>query len=339
MTIHFVPVGGLEHPVFQGTGAKDDVLVVLQFPAAYPKEIIDGLWEKIEAWSATLERVDPQASWFTEQPWLSRQALRARLTNLRAPREAAMALLALVQAHGVDIKEAFFARWRQLPDMEIWGPVPDPRARVGQTHFDTPEAFMAAAFGLSQEPPPSEYDWELRGAFEKEDQSLLLEDRGAPLYWPGLRICYGLAPDAFVEPDERTSEIAEALADALDKAFSPIFYPAHMPEWRPAPWDHNGTKHRIDRLSHGGRTGYGFAIGAGDLMHVYTQGNLRYREYEVFDALARVIATKNLAPVVTWCRQSRPLLGPLSQPRAHIFQVWEREERPVRAPGDAPRAP
>ena len=85
-----------------------------------------------------------------------------------------------------------------------------------------------------------------------------------------------------------------------------------------------GQKQAIDRITWNGRFGYGFAVFAGDLMQAFSTAEIRYRDYELMQALEDVVTKNALAPVIAWRRMGKPLAGPVSQPTHYAIQLWEK---------------
>jgi hypothetical protein len=311
------PPGGLDHPLFDAPGPQDHVLAVLTFAGPQAEPALQQAEAALQAWSRGAGRLDPNDAVHAEEPWLSRTSLRVRAHNLQHPREALRRLLTRLEQAGVPVAEAFFSRLEPIGG-GLYAPARAPAHPRERAHFHDADEFLATLFDPAAEPPASEYESQLRGAIRLPTGELLLEERGMPLYLPGLRLGYGNARGGFTAPDARTREVRDALSAALDASFRGLLGK------RPTFFDHTGRPGELDRLSARGRVGYGFGVPSAELVYRYTQELYRYREPELFEAVEQAVAKLGLSSAVAWQRYGEALHGELRASQMHVVQLWEK---------------
>jgi hypothetical protein len=317
-----VPSEGLEHPVFQGLGPDDHLIVVGIFAGDPGDEAVTSVETIAREWAAKAKRPGGDEV-LVDEPLVTGRGFRLRVGNLAHPKRDVAALVADL-GKAAPLKECFFACWSKVEGEEVMFPRVDPRAPLPASGDTGPAELAAAALSpkKGRASPPSEIFSQLRGAFEREGGDLILEDRGAAVHRPGLRIVYGLAPMEDVASDARTAEIKAALHRAIAERFE------GLDDAVPQPNDKKARKGEIDAFRFGDRRGYGFAIAANDLLVLYSHEYCRYRESELFDALERVVRETGLAPVIMWRRMATPVpMTPLSKPSIYVIQLWEAVRR------------
>ena len=314
-TIHWVPSEGLSHPILETLGPKDHLILAFVFA---PEAATDSALEAVEAACTKWGTKE-----FDEEPNLTGRVLRVRLKGLKAPVKQVRALVDAVGG-AIDLKEIFFAPWRKSAGSDLMMPMEDPRAPRTRGGFKDAAEYMKAVLGESEDIPRSEHPMELKGGYLRSDDSMMLEIRGMPLFTPKVRICYGLVRDEVAEATSRLAQVRDSLEAALEKRFSTIYCSPGDEDLRPRFMNRAGQKQAIDRIVWNGKFGYGFAVYAGDLMQAFSTAEIRYRDYELMQALEDVVTKNALAPAIAWRRMGKPLAGPVSQPTHYAIQLWVR---------------
>jgi hypothetical protein len=255
-----VPRDGLSNPSFDGMGPDEDLIVSLSFLPA----LTDLQLRTVYRWVRGLERAgeswEPGASPFAAgDPFVHEHLFHARLGNLPDPRATVAALVETLTAAGARVQDAFFACWERGAD-GVMRPRRDPRAPEGTR--------------------PSELDGDLKGGILVMDE-LVLEHRGAPLYFPEARIAYGLLPHERVCAGKPPEAVERALTEAITAGWATLFQAPGKHAARPKPLNEAGETDRVDRIVSGARTGYLFSIEAQSLLDRPSPGSCRFREYEL----------------------------------------------------------
>ncbi len=317
-----VPREGLTAPVFDGMGAGDDLIVSLSFSPGLTDRQLHVVYRWLRALAQSADRGDPGKSPFeTAEPFVHEHLFHARLGNLHDSRAAVLALIADLTAASARIKDSFFARWRWRPD-GVMGPSRDPRAPAEHPDVATVREYLDRLWDPDAVPPASELEVDLRGGFLDRNE-LVLEHRGTPLFFPDLRIGYGVAPYGLAPADRRTEEVRRVVVEALDAGWRTLFKAPGMAHTRPQPLSHDGGVDQVDRIVCGTRSGYLFSIEAVQLLDRPAPSSCRYREYELMEAVLDAVGRLGLAPVVTWQRYGTPLMGRIRRPDTVEVQLWE----------------
>jgi hypothetical protein len=322
-TLHTTPRGGLDHPVFAGAGPHDQLLVALAFEPPLTEAELAAVQAELDRWSAAVPRAEAGEPAHCDEPFLGERTLRIRVHNLVDPRAALRELVAALGAIA-PLRELHASRWVVLPERDAPAAVLDPAAPEERIHFPSHDDYLRSVFDLSHLPAASEYESQGNGAFQTRTGDIVLEERGVPLHLPPLRIGYGTAKASFAPADARTAAVRDALAASLARAFGDLAA-ARTPRFS----DHAGAVGQLDRLQLGARAGYGFALQSPELVQRLSVQRYRYREPELFEALAEVIRERELAPIVTWQRFGKPFGKEWRSVELHVFQLWE--------PGPPPR--
>jgi hypothetical protein len=315
--IYLTPRGGLEHRVFESSGPGDQFLAAYAFEPPLDEAGLAAVQRALDVWSHAAARAEPDEPVHCDEPFLSPRTLRIRVHNLLDPR-AALGELSRVLGEAAPVREAHHSRWRALPEREEPSPVLDPDAPVELSQFADHAGYLRAVFDPASPPPASGYEGFGRGAFETRTGDIVLEDRGMPLHLAPLRLCYGTARARFLAPDSRSQIVRDALAPALERAFSPLAQ-AKTPRF----FDHAGALGEIDRIEAAGQRGYGFAFASPELIQRLANTHFRYREHELFEALIPLVESAKLAPVATWQRFGRPFAKSWKSVEMHVLQLWE----------------
>jgi len=320
---HLTPRRGLEHPVFQGAGPGDQLLAALAFEPKLTDAQLKIAQAILDKWSHDAARAEAEEPCHCDEPFLGERTLRIRVHNLAEPLNA---LRELVKSLGdtLPLREGHFSRWRAFEDREEPAAVLDPEAPEERTQFPVHDDYLRAVFDPESLPPASEYESQGKGAFETRTGDIVMEDRGVPLHLPPLRIGYGTARAKFTPTDAQASRVRDAIQAALKQTFDTLAA-AKLPQI----FDHVGAIGTVDRVEITGRVGYGFALASPELIQRLSVNRFRFREAEIFEALADAISKLELAPIVTWQRFGKPFAKSWRQEDMHVFQLWE--------PGPPPR--
>ena len=326
MTAHqprVVPRDGLANPVFDRAGPAEDLIVSLSFLPGLTDQQIRVVHRWLRATAAAPDRATPDTSPFAAaEPFVHEHLFHARIGNLADPRGAVRALLAELNAAGVRIKDSFYACW-EWRSTGVMGPRRDPRSPVDPPVPSTVREYLDRLWDPRAVPPPSEVEADLKGGFVALAE-LVLEHRGSPLYFPGVRIGYGTAPFDQAPPDRRTEEVRRVLVDALTEGWRTVFKAPGKGHTRPQPLNRDGAVDRISKITCGTRVGYLFAIESVQLLDRPSPRSCRYREYELMEAVIDAVGRLGLAPVVTWQRFGTPtMMGPIRRPDTVDVQIWE----------------
>jgi len=316
--IHMTPRGGLAHPVFEGGGPGDQILCAYAFEPALDEAGLERARQILDAWSESAARAEASEPVHCDEPFLSPRALRIRVHNLQRPAPALEELTRHLAA-AVALREAHHSRWRALPEREEPAPVLDPNGPEELTQFASHAAYLGAVFDLAGPPPASEYEGFGQAAFETRAGDIVLEDRGMPLHLPPLRICYGTGRAEFRPADAQAAKVRDALTASVAQTFAELANP-RVPRF----FDHAGALGQLDRLHLGNRDGFGFAFASPELVQRLANTRFRYREHELFEALAATVEAVGLSPVVTWQRFGKPFAKSWKSLEVHVFQLWER---------------
>lgn len=186
-------------------------------------------------------------------------------------------------------------------------------------------------------PPRSENLFYLRVARFDQSWNILFAERLLSLHQPGIRLCMGTmqSPDSFTgAQDQRSQQIAQAILDALADRFSAdrIWVPPFIQDYAP-PYPARGDwSLGVELVEHQGKRGYSFAIDPPSILQDVGPSVFRYREVELFEALAQVVESMGLAPVILWqlfgepLSQDMPYMAGTPVPTApgyYIVQLWE----------------
>jgi hypothetical protein len=318
-----VPRDGLRHPVFVDMGSEEDLIVSLSFLPG----LTNAQMAVVHRWLKGLDsesklgdmKVSPLAA---GEPFVHEHLFHARIGNLRDPRWAVDSLISSLTEAGGQIRDCFFACWERRPD-GIMGPRRDPGAPEPFGNITCMREYLDRLWDFAATPPPSEVETDLKGGFMSMDQ-LILEHRGSPLYFPEVRVGYGVVPADRQAADRRTSEVRRSVVESLTWGWKTVFKAPGRAEARPQPVNRSGDVDQIDRIRCGTRIGYRFSIQCVQLLDRPSPSSCRYREYELMEAMIDTVARLELAPIVTWQRFGTPTaLKPIAQPETVEVQLWE----------------
>lgn len=326
MTAHqprSVPREGLAHPVFDGMGSDDDLIMSLSFSPG----LTDAQLQIVYRWMRALgdapaDGTVRRSPFEAAEPFVHENLFHARLGNLADPRAEAQRLLDELTAAGVQIKDSFFARWGWRPD-GVMGPRRDPRAPKESIGFATARQYLDQLWDPGAPAPASEIESDLKGGFLAQNQ-LVLEHRGSPLYFPGCRIGYGVAPCVYAPDDERTEQVRRMVVDCFEDGWGTLFKAPGRSSARPQPIGRDGEIDQVEKILCGTRVGYMFTVEYVQLLDRPSPTSCRYREYELMEAVIDAIGRLGLVPVVTWQRFGSPLMmGSVRRPESVEIQIWE----------------
>jgi hypothetical protein len=342
-----MPDGGLQHPVFDGSGAADDLRIHVCFEPVLDPDQVVKVRQLVWAFRETLEqRATDGKSFHGETFWLTDYALSLRLMHLDAPDKAADLLIDELGKQGLPIKELAFMLLRDDPDVPMqWNVMfhvkpgaPHPDDPRGPNSFVDFPTFWRDVWDPDKPQPRSENLFYLKICRFDREFNMLFAERLMSLHLPGIGVCMGTVqePESYDRrEDARKDQVEQAVIEGLAKhlAADRIWIPPFMQNYKPpTPGKHDWSV-GIDTLHHEGRKGYSFAIDPPTIIHDVGPAIYRYREQEVLNALGDVIRDLDLAPVVLWHLFSEPLSGNMphiagtpapSKPKYYIFQLWER---------------
>ena len=318
-----VPREGLDNPAFDGAGDVEDLIVSLSFLPALTDEQMLLIHRWLRGLATAPGRGDPTVSPLAvAEPFVHEHLFHARVGNLRDPRAEVRSLIGELVANGAQIRDAFYACW-EWKSNGIMGPRGDPRAPAEVTGVSSAREYLDRLWDPRSAPPASELDADLKGGFMSMGE-LVLEHRGAPLFFPGARIGYGIVPFERLQPDRRTEQVRRALVGALDEEWKGLFKAPGRGQLRPQPVNSEGAIDQIEKIACGTRVGYLFSIETVQLLTRPSPQSCRFREYELMEAVLDAVGQLGLASVVMWQRFGTPtMMGPIKQPSMIDMQVWE----------------
>ena len=317
--LHTVPVGSLNHPVNAGAGLDSRMHCIVGFSRALrgPESgLCDAL---ITAWEREFSPVYSNRD-------VAGDHLSLVVTRLDDPVRALSLLLSSLH-EALPISEIITSRWEHPEGHPVAGPVPDPRSRqvpMAAT-FDTFEAFWDAAWSPSGPVPVPESAAYLKGAFFDSNRKIVLEQRGMPVWYPDVRVCFGALSgngEEYLPVDAAGQALWVALRSAIESRFAKVWSPAGAPRSLPLPAVRSGAN-GIERVHYRGRNGYAFAVDSHELRHWHAPSVCRYREPELLDALREVVVSQGLAPAIFWRRFQDQIPGmPMGTPSMTVFNLW-----------------
>lgn len=312
--VQVVPQGSLTHPVYEGCGKDSRLHCIVGFsrPLTGPESILVELI--LTAWERAFAPV------FMGRDigrWLS-----VVVTQLEQPVHALSLLLESLEA-SLPVAEVVTSRWEHPEGHPVAGPVADPASRTVamQPTFDTFESYWDSAWSSSGPAPVPESHAYLKGALFDRNRKLVLEQRGMPVWFPDVRVCFGALSgngEEYLPADEVGEQVWAALRESIEHRFSALGGqgPAPLPAIR-------SGEDGIERVSYRGKTGYAFAIGSEALLHWHAPSACRYREPELLEAIREVIVARGLAPVLMWRRFQQQLPGmPMGTPTVLVVNIW-----------------
>ena len=315
--VHVVPEGSLAHPVYEGCGLDSRVHCIVGFsrPLTGPEgSVRDGL---LIAWENEFSPVYVNRE-------VASDHLSIIITQVPDPIRALSLLLSSLQ-EAVPVSEVITSRWEHPEGHPVAGPVPDPRAAAVpmQPVFETFEEYWDAAWSESGPVPVPESAHYLKGAFFNRDRKVVLEQRGMPIWYPDVRMCFGALSgngEEYMPADADGQAVYDALCDAIEGRFAKAWAVRTMP----LPGVRSGDD-GLELVRYRGRTGYSFAIGSQSLLHWHAPSVCRYREPELFAAIREVVLARGLAPVIMWRRFYDPIPGMrLGTPSVIVINLWKR---------------
>lgn len=325
---HTIPHQGLQHAVFDAMGPEDSLSCTVGFSAQLTPQQDTLFLQTLLNWEVAARRVEGEKL-YVERRWSCPENMYLRVVNLYEPRQEMGALLAELHRLELPLQEIILSRWVQQEEGGVWGPMVDPAMPPVRHNFaDFPEFFQWVMSG--QEPVAApENAYYLKGMVPKGGNGMFLEERGMPIYIPGLTVAMGVAENMGEEvlpPDERTQQVADAVADALEQRLARVWHrPSIDPPAPPLPEDRQGLAPAADKIQYAGRIGYVFGLDCRALVHYMSDARVRWREPEVMEAVHTVVRELNLEPVVLWQRfgQEVPMM-PMRVPDIMVIQLWER---------------
>jgi hypothetical protein len=315
--VRTVPDGGLQHPVYEGCGLDSRLHCIVNFSRALQGPegtVLDAL---IAAWEREFSPV------FANRE-VARDHISVIVTQVADPVRALSILLASLE-EALPVSEVITSRWEHPEGQRVAAPVADPRARGVEmvANFDTFDAYWDAAWSEAGPIPVPENDFYLKGAFFNRDRKVVLEQRGMPVWFPDVRVCFGALSGNSEEYLPIDAE-GEALYQALCAAFEARFANAWGVRIVPLPGVRSGED-GVELMRYRGRTGYSFALGCEALLQWHAPSVCRYREPEALAVLREVVLARGLAPMIMWRRFHEPIPGMrLGTPSVMVVNLWKR---------------
>jgi|GEM_PF-1863655 len=319
--VHIVPEGSLSHPVYAGSGVDTRLDCILGFtqPLQGPQGTL--LNAIVHAWEREFAPV------YTNRE-IAFDHLSIAFSGVADPVRALSLLLGSLE-EAFPVSEVITSRWEHPEGDPVAGPVSDPRSREVSMRavFDTFEEYWDAVWSKSGPVPVPESAYYLKGTFFNADNKVVLEQRGMPIWYADVRMCFGALSgngEEYMPADADGQAIWNALRIAIESRFAKVWRPQGVQLQLPLPTVRSGAN-GIEQVHYRGRTGYSFAIDSYALRHWHAPSVCRYREPEVFDAIREVVLTQGLEPVVMWRRFDDPIPGMrVGTPSMLVVNLWKR---------------
>jgi tetratricopeptide (TPR) repeat protein len=291
-----VPAEGADHPVFSSLKEGEVLAVWLSWDEPITQDLAQKFGVALQKAAARTAQKDPKAGIRHDaDPFSIAIFLLACSNDPQAAVRAVLEEIAGVGASPGDSRlaprEVVVARVVPSDTGGISHAVPDPRMDVDADVDHA--ARWAASFDASRRPPASEPEGGLFISMPSLNGNVP-ELRLMPLFFPDVRVVYGLPEVTERERPARADDLAGALARALDARFRGL---------PPGFYGKGDRQQRVDAIASEGRAGYAFALsGLTADMVVHLPHTFRFREYELFAAIADVVRELSLAPAVHWYR-------------------------------------
>lgn len=317
--IHTVPEGGLSHPVFEGCGPDSRVHCIVGFSGSLNGPQSTLLAAALAGW----ERAHAPVYSMRE---VAEDHVSLIVTRLADARSALSTLLETLR-DALPVNEVILQRWEHPEGHPVAGPIPDPRAREVSMApaFDTFDDFWDACWSEQGPVPVPENRHYLRGGMLDANRKIVLEQRGMPIWFPDVRVCFGAlsgSGEEYADVDAEGSRVLAALEAGLGERFSRTWSRPGSQGAAPMPSIRSGDP-GIELVRYRGRTGYAFAIGCQSLLHWHAPSVCRYREPEALDAIRNVVLEQGLAPMIMWRRFHDPIPGtPMGTPTVVVVNLW-----------------
>lgn len=316
--VHCVPEGGLSHPVFEGCGTDTRTHCIVGF-----SEVLNGPQSTLLA--STL------AGW--ERAWSPVYSMREVgddhvsliVTGLADARGALSVLLSTLRG-ALPVNEVILQRWEHPEGVPVAGPIQDPRTREIPMvpAFDTFDDYWDACWSSGPVPVPENRHY-LKGGMLDSNRKIVLEQRGMPIWFPDVRVCFGALSgngETYADVDAEGSRVLAALQAALEERFGRTWSRPGIRVSPPMPSIRCGDP-GLELVRYRDRTGYAFAIDCQSLLHWHAPSVCRYREPEALDAIRSVVLKQGLAPMIMWRRFHDPIPGtPMGTPTVVVVNLW-----------------
>ncbi len=303
-----IPPRGFDDPRFDGLGDDDRIHVLCYWVEPLDDATLDRVGEVASTWlrdAALWKKArSPGVAW-VYQTRLTSAGLMFTLCHVRNGRAPLVALEARLAAIGVEPRERIAGVVRYVDGVGEISVAP--KGTKYPPLATTMQQFWTQCFDPNRPPPDCERDDECRERFA--------EHRMGRLEIPGLRLCYTTPTPFFLDGDPRCAEVGKALRATIAHQFGALAHPwprsepQRTPAAIPAPRDRAGKPSpKLERIYRLGRAGYSFAITADQLRVDILRDDhdrpesFRYREHELFTAVAAAIAKLDLEPVALWRR-------------------------------------
>lgn len=305
-SVILLPESILQSVLLKQLSEDQAVLVHLTFDALDPEKEYEKINGTYHQWA---DAVDWKTAGGEPQFNVSVNETRLEIGFAGVPHPV-VPIQSLLQAYtqsGLPLKKAFVS----VVELDEEG-APSPH---GEDFQETPEFeslededdFWKRSFDLTTPPPDTEDPDGMFAVAQMDGGGMITEFRPFTLYFPDVRVVYGLGNIEDEPPNERCHTLLASLRKALAAYFTPNEQEAIQL------FNQEGeANQRLDRIRHEQRMGYSFAVRREDLS-AFVGEHFRYMEYELLLSLRDVVRQENLQPTLHWSRDE-----------VYIFNLWER---------------
>lgn len=301
-----IPEEGTDHHLFEEISLDEVFSIYFTYRDEVDEELLTDLQEMVEEF---YKRTDWKSIGAVEDelifhPISFYNGFEIHIKGIANPREAITDLIESTKSVSDDLIQILLLRREWDEENEVPGVSVEDDELPEFSYPDSWEEFWKNSF---DERKPIPYPEDVEGMYSYmvgQDGDYISELRGSVIYFPDLRISYGLVDIDYLPYDDASERASEILQEKLAK----YFYGEVPAVFNREP-EMDGP---LDRIEHDGRTGFAFAVKRDNMVEYYGYG-YRYKEYELFLALREVIEELGLTPVIHWDRRD-----------VYIFNLWEK---------------